>query len=147
MDFLTADTFIAEHVLYFETGDLTRLLRFYKPPLAVYFRNQVQVFSDTAAFSKDVVKRRETYTSAGVLGISGTTTALELVRDKQFRLWVQWDYRFADRIEHAATQSIYYCRQTPDGPEVQIAQTTHSYLHEIGVSLGEQDAATRPASG
>lgn len=64
--------------------------------------------------------QRSVFLDRGVVGLTPSVTAMDLLRAGRFRLWVDWHELAVSENDLLQSKVIYYCPQTPTGFRIEM---------------------------
>jgi hypothetical protein len=89
----------------------TEMLDQFDLPFAMQIGGEMSVHATQAEFVDALTIYRDWLDDAGVTALSVRLSAIELPRQKRFRIWADLDHRLPSGVQTAADQLIVYCRQ------------------------------------
>jgi hypothetical protein len=106
------------------SGQIDTLLATYVFPLPVFVEERLLLVQspDQAHAILDHVRR--SLANRGVTRLRPKVTAVELPRAGRYRVWVDWHEGAAGFDVAGLSQAIYYCRETEDGPRIEMVNYT-----------------------
>ncbi len=96
-------------------GRYEDLSREYLYPLAVYLEDRLMVLHTPAMLMAAATHLRDALVSRNVTCSRFSLSAVELPRDKRFRVWGTWQDMAANPAHTRRSTAVYYMRETDDG--------------------------------
>lgn len=117
------------------SGNFERVADLYDIPLGVHVEGELLVYRSRLALLHGLQNLMSEYRANGVRALCWHLAAIELVRDRRFRLWINWDHVFDDRIESAANKVTYFCRLEGQGLKVEMVQYQAMAPHILAAQI------------